>query len=1017
MPVVADLDNDGNKEIVFGLESGLFKWNCDTRSLTTLLANTDTMYRYDCPVIAADIDNDGKKEILYGVVNKSRTQKPTMYLYAYKPAIRAYATGWGNNNHSLQLTGNNSLHYLWTTYFTVADIDNDGNIEVFLADNDTLKMWKHDGTPFGAGFIHIPGLDCRYVQPVIADIDGNNDCEIIIPSKDGNIYAYKSNGVQVNGWPIIVPELQTTPVVTDLDGDGLNEVIAAAQTKLYVWHTNGSCDLTPSSRFRYNQYNNAVYELPCTTYITPITIEGTQTWNDDRLVNRNITIENGSSLTIKCKTSFTDEASIIVKPSGKLIIDGGTLTSACPSEMWQGIQVWGNSSAPQTATNGVYQQGYVELKNDATIENAVCALDLWKPNDYTKTGGIVVATDANFINNAQSVRALHYIYTNGNNTEVNYNAHFTRCNFEVNDDYLGTETFYKHVGLNTVKGVEFRGCSFSVDRTASNIATYCMGIGAEDASFTATSHCNVPNTLPCPNGSMSVGTFSGFNSAIYASYTYTHRPFYVFDCEFNDNINGIYAINTGFAQILGNTFYVPSESICTFGVYLEGMSSFVVGSNDFIGVGSGCENCGVGVKNSPYDNIIEQNSFSNFAFGTESIGKNYNAIMVRPVYYVTLNYSCNNNSSNVLADFYAINDDSNIIGGVHNQGSSLQSAGNTFSNNTQHIANLTTYSFTYYYDTIYSGRKPTSTYGVNLSKTNNANDCGMGGGGSSSKSPLTDYEEAEDNCNSIAAALEAENDPNNIEVLEAELTQAEHQRLAIVGNAVRNMLMDSISDINEIRQWLNRANTPSADRAICATYLSQRDYETALDKAAAMIDKYEMEDDALIEQTEYISILKLQRKVETEGRVMEQLNGEELGQVQRLAENGTGVARSMAKAIMMMNGMAEAECDCNNELAEMIRGNEGTKADAITENAEEDVYYFNISPVPAKDYIIVSYNLPTDHATLTITNNLGMTVRTVNIEGKQGKKVVSLTEISAGVYACTIQGEGFTKTEKIVVTK
>ena len=42
------------------------------------------------------------------------------------------------------------------------------------------------------------------------------------------------------------------------------------------------------------------------------------------------------------------EARIIVRPGGKLIVDGGTLTSACDGEMWQGIIVEGNASLRQT---------------------------------------------------------------------------------------------------------------------------------------------------------------------------------------------------------------------------------------------------------------------------------------------------------------------------------------------------------------------------------------------------------------------------------------------------------------------------------------------------------------------------------------------------------------------------------------------------------------------------------------------------------------------------------------------
>ena len=182
-----------------------------------------------------------------------------------------------------------------------------------------------------------------------------------------------------------------------------------------------------------------------------------------------------------------------------------------------------------------------------------------------------------------------------------------------------------------------------------------------------------------------------------------------------------------------------------------------------------------------------------------------------------------------------------------------------------------------------------------------------------------------------------------------------------------------------------------------------------------MIDKYEMEDDALIEQTEYISILRLQQKVESDGRVMQSLNADELKQVHSMADNGTGIARSIAKALLQMNGLAMAECDCANGIASTR--NTETVADAVTQTAETSAYSFAISPVPAKDYIMVTYNIPTEHATLTITNNLGITIKNIDIIGKSGKKIVSLPEIPSGVYACTIKSNGFVRTEKIIITK
>ncbi len=742
---------------------------------------------------------------------------------------------------------------------------------------------------------------------------------------------------------------------------------------------------------------------------TPYIINNNTLWDLDFTSYRDVVIKNGGILTITCNLVMKSSAIIVVEPGGKLIVDGGTITTE-DSSQWQGIQIWGDVTAPQTATNGVYQQGYVELKNGATIKNAVCALALWKPNDYTKTGGIVIADNANFINNAKSVHATNYVYVS-NNLEAKYKASFTRCNFEINDEYLGTETFIKHVLLCNVKGVDFLGCSFSVDNTASNVSYYSIGLQLTDAQATVSYYCN-ENIMPCPNAVPS--TFNGFYSALYATHTsYTQRPFEVADSEFYNNVNGIYAENTGYAQIYGNTFNVPSKNICTYGVYIEGISSIAIESNDFIGPGQGYYNCGILVKNSPYDNSISKNSFTNLTFGNESVGKNYDIIEVRPTRTIGLKYSCNTNSDNLTADFY-IHDAGGNSDGLMNQGKQSLSAGNTFSSDVYHIYN-TARTFTYYYDTLYPNRKPVIvSYSIVRTKTNNANSCNSGGGGIVNKSHISDYRDAEDNCNRIIAALESENNPDIIEALEAEYNNAEHQRLTIIGNAVREILMDSISNINDVRQWLYKANTPSADRAICATYLSQGDYETAINKAVAMINDYQMQGDALIEQTEYIGILRLQQKVESDGRVMQQLNNDELNQIERLYDNGTGIARSIAKAILEMNGYM-FECDCENEL--VTRGGKSPKEDATSETAEAEEYFFTVSPVPAKDYIIINYNLPTDHASLTITNSLGVAVKTITIEGRQGKKVVSLSEMIPGVYSCTVKSEGFMRTEKIVLTK
>ena len=112
-----------------------------------------------------------------------------------------------------------------------------------------------------------------------------------------------------------------------------------------------------------------------------------------------IAVSDGFVLDTNAVVAVTGEirsnpkAKAIVPTGTKLIVDGGSMTSNGDT-VWPGIQVWGNASADQYLNHGGYSQGYLELKNGATIENAVCAVELWHPGDWNSTGGIVMGMDS-----------------------------------------------------------------------------------------------------------------------------------------------------------------------------------------------------------------------------------------------------------------------------------------------------------------------------------------------------------------------------------------------------------------------------------------------------------------------------------------------------------------------------------------------------------------------------------------------------------------------------------------------
>lgn len=88
-------------------------------------------------------------------------------------------------------------------------------------------------------------------------------------------------------------------------------------------------------------------------------------WLGAKDLEGNIIIENGASLTIRCRVSIPPNGKIIVEPKGELILNGATLENDC-GKTWEGIEVWSAGK----------NRGKVMMVNDAKIENAVNPIEV-----------------------------------------------------------------------------------------------------------------------------------------------------------------------------------------------------------------------------------------------------------------------------------------------------------------------------------------------------------------------------------------------------------------------------------------------------------------------------------------------------------------------------------------------------------------------------------------------------------------------------------------------------------------
>ena len=766
--------------------------------------------------------------------------------------------------------------------------------------------------------------------------------------------------------------------------------------------------------FSYDCDNHYTAKKEIELEIPTSTLSGVKT-SDGFIVGDN------SVVTVTGEISMSEGSKIIVKPGGRLVIDGGVLTSACPDKMWQGIQVWGIDSLHQYLSNGQYLQGVLELRNGATIENAVCAVDLWNPLDEHSEGGIVWAEDAAFRNNAKAVRAINYSnYSPGSSTEAHNMSWFRNWSFIMGSDYIGSHTFHNHVELTNVDGIKFFTCNFYKDNAASNMASSTSAIYSSGAGFIVTSTCSSPLS-PCPEENIHRSVFNGFDNAIYAiGNGGSARTFSVSGSEFWNNERGIYAINTGYATIIKNIFNIGSSAQCSYGVYVDGVTNFCIEENNFLkNTSTANRTYGIAVKHSGSYNDIYLNHFNNLYCGNISIGNN----IVSGNNGLGLTYTCNTNSGNTH-DFGVLTD--GVSGNIDNsQGSSSLAAANTFSASQYHFYNKGDNNLTYYYKG--SGdKKPTKKYGITLAAASKDHECkshydiGGGGGDVAMSVGMTDslknrYESSFSSYNRLngLSAYKIDKDSTQKMQQEAQMSMLQRECLLVAGDIVRSNLNKEERDFDELREWIGKNNDICSDRMIIASYIQQKDFVNAIALAKTLPNTYKLQGEELDEFYDYLEIIRLYESLCETDRSTLQLSEQEIALLEDMAENGAGASKSMAEAILAENrgipGAIIPLCPTIPNFILVIRGTDET------EMTSDTAFEVELSPNPATTNVEVSYTLPEGmtSATLVMTNTLGVNVMTAHLDG-DNKTTLSLEELPSGIYFYTIRCGENVKTGKLI---
>ncbi len=374
------------------------------------------------------------------------------------------------------------------------------------------------------------------------------------------------------------------------------------------------------------------------------------TWSGNVEKDKDITIENGATLTVTGTLKMATNTRIQVLKGGELIVDGGTITSKCNAP-WKGIDVFADDDLNQSTSSG---QGKVELKNGARLEHAVDAVALIGHDQsdniaWGTAGGILKASNTTFYNCRRGVEFMAYENWNSTYTTPRRNiSTITECTFEFDDNFnvlygkdaYGENYFPVGVSMWEVDRVLVKGCTFENNINTFNNTDITHNkydghaISLFDASPRITAVYTASNQLGASSTPTVKNNFKGFNIGVYSAHADGSNVIMVRDNIFEDNKSGVYMENGSNATISKNSFNVPdlnfgssTDQVRATGVYLKKTTDFELEQNTFEGNNTNTNFDGGIAIDSMYDHatqnaFIYRNDLNNLGYGFLAYGEN-----------------------------------------------------------------------------------------------------------------------------------------------------------------------------------------------------------------------------------------------------------------------------------------------------------------------------------------------------------------------------------------------------------
>ena len=217
-PVAADIDSDGNLEIVMNISRKMHVINSDGTNAAGFPVSIDHIMQHSPAV--GDLDGDGSLEI---VAQARSANINETYVYAWHSD--------GSLVSGFPVTFGGGFYESPVLY----DLDKNGKLEVIMSFNNKVYVIDYDGSVKSGWPVEIGRINNS--RPAVGDINGDGYSDVIVGTyakdkitgeESGYLFAINHLGELLRGFPIPADSglgfHRSDPVLADFDGDGVLEI-------------------------------------------------------------------------------------------------------------------------------------------------------------------------------------------------------------------------------------------------------------------------------------------------------------------------------------------------------------------------------------------------------------------------------------------------------------------------------------------------------------------------------------------------------------------------------------------------------------------------------------------------------------------------------------------------------------------------------------------------------------------------------------------------------------------------